>query len=75
MRVSALASSDEGKAQNSMSQTPSPDYADDPEYSAFVNEMRKFCHCEVDSPCDSVLAAGPCEGQTESLDEYDGEDW
>lgn len=49
---------------------------DDPDYQAFVASMVKYCSCEYDCPCDSVLAAGPCERKTrEDLGEYDDEDW
>lgn len=45
-----------------------PELQDDPEYQAFVASMEKYCHCEFDSPCDSVLAGGLCEGKFD-------EDW
>lgn len=49
---------------------------DDPEYQAFVEDMRKYCVCEVDAPCDAVLAGAPCEqNDALGLDDYDGDDW
>jgi len=48
----------------------------DPDYQEFVDSMVKFCSCDYDRPCDSVLAAGPCERKMrEDLDHPDFSDW
>jgi len=54
----------------------SSELADDPDYQEFLETMSRYCHCEYDKPCDSVLAAGPCERkQRESLDTYEDGEW
>jgi hypothetical protein len=49
--------------------------SENPDYQEFVQSMVKFCHCEYDKPCDSVLAAGPCEKKKFSIDDlFDDDD-
>lgn len=41
------------------------------EYQAFIEECLKHCHCEIDQPCDGVMAGGPCDRQKEHRDTMD----
>lgn len=43
----------------------------DAEYQKFVESMLPHCKCEIDQPCDGVLAGGPCDRQKEHRDTMD----
>lgn len=45
------------------------------DYQRFVESMLPHCHCEIDRPCDGVLAGGLCDGRRdEREDDRDSND-
>jgi hypothetical protein len=46
----------------------------DEEYAKFVASMVQYCKCEIDQPCDGVLAGGLCDQQKEHRDSMDDRD-
>ena len=50
---------------------PSPEPQEDEAYQAYIAECAKDCHCEVDGPCDGVLAGGPCDRIKDRRDDRD----
>lgn len=43
------------------------------QYQKYVEECAKDCHCEVDKPCDGVLAGGICDRQKAHHDTLEDE--
>jgi hypothetical protein len=49
----------------------SPEISEEEAYQKFVSECVKHCNCEVNQPCDGVLAGGPCDRQKATPDDRD----
>ena len=47
--------------------TTAPDFIDDPEYQAFLDDLALQCDAE-DAPCETCLAGGVCDARPPRLD-------